>query len=346
MEDKIKLAVVGLRFGKNLLKSEYFGGKGRAEKYFQLTACCDIDKEKADSYGKQHNLNVYYDIDELLSSSDAEVVALFTGPNGRAKLLNKIITSGRDVITTKPFETDPQAAEKILKKARKLDRLIYMNSPNPMPPADVSQIIDWQNQYKLGHLVAVRFETWCRYNEQYDGSWYDDPEMCPLAPVFRLGIYGINDVLRFTSKPVKVQALGTRIFTRRKTDDNALLAISFEQGEIATFFASFCVSDNRPYPNKMTMNFEHATIQKNADLSVDVTSSTQLQLITSEDGRQITETAFVEQAKSSGCYMWEEFYKGFKNRNEPLVSDDIIVNSIKITQAMSEAASKGITVNL
>ena len=343
---KIKLAIVGLEFGLKLFEIEYFAGAGKAEKYFDLVACCDLDKEKSENYGNKYGLESYSDIDELLNKTDAEVVALFTGPNGRAKLIDKIISSGRDVITTKPFESDVQAARGIFEKAKSLGRLIYLNSPNPVPPADIAQIMDWQKNYDLGRLISVRFETWCNYREQYDGSWYDDPEKCPVAPVFRLGIYGINDVLRFTSKPVLVQALETQIFTQRNTSDNALLAVSFEEGEIATFFASFCIRDNKPYVNKLVLNFEHGTIQKNFDLSIDVVKSTQLQLVTSANGRMITETATVENTNVSGCYMWKEFYEGFKERKQPELAEDIIPNGIKITQAMKEAVSTGKAIRL
>jgi len=71
MDDKIKLAIVGLRFGSNLFATEYFG-QGAADEYFQLRACCDIDKDKADCYAKEYNLTAYYDIDMLLEQSDAQ----------------------------------------------------------------------------------------------------------------------------------------------------------------------------------------------------------------------------------------------------------------------------------
>jgi predicted dehydrogenase len=341
MTEKIKLAIVGLEFGLQLFKTEYFGGNDRAEKYFDLVACCDLDKDKASAYAQEHGIKAYYDMDAMLADTSAEIVALFTGPNGRAKMIDKIISSGRDVITTKPFENDAEEAARIIAKAKKIGRLIYLNSPNPVPPADIAQIMEWKDRYDLGRLIAIRHETWCNYREHYDGSWYDDPKKCPVAPVFRLGIYGINDVLRFTSAPAVVQAMETKIFTQRQTSDNALLAVSFEQGEIATFFASFCISDNKPYPDKLILNFERGTIQKNSDLSIDVMKSAQMQLVTSIEGRSITETAVVDRANASGCYMWDVFYQGFKNRTWPQLSDDIIPNGIKITQAMYKAVSTG-----
>lgn len=329
-----------------LFRLQYFSAQGKAAKYFDLVACCDIDKEKARQYAANNGVKAYYDIDDMLADKDIEVVGLFTGPNGRAALIDKIISAGKDVITTKPFETNVQAAVDVLAKAESLGRLIYLNSPNPVPPADIAQIIEWQKKYELGRLVSTRFETWCNYREDYDGSWYDDPKRCPLAPVFRLGIYGINDVLRFTSQPVAINALETQIFTKRKTSDNALLAVQFEQGEIATFFASFCVSDSRAYPDKLVLNFERGTIQKNSDLSLDSLKSCNLQIVTASDGHTLTETAIVDRENASGCYMWKEFYDGFRERKKPQLPKHIIPNSIKITQAMYEAVTEGKTVKL
>jgi len=346
MIKKTRIAIVGLEFGLNLFDIEYFPGKEKADKYFELIACCDMNRVKADAYGLKHGLKVYYDIDTMLCDGDIEVVCLFTGPNGRASLIDKVISSGRDVITTKPFEIDPQAAINVLKKADDLGRLIYLNSPNPVPPLDVAQIIAWRDKYNLGRLIALRFETWCNYRERSDGSWYDDPKKCPVAPVFRLGIYGINDVLRFTSKPVSVQAIETQIFTGRKTSDNALLAVSFEHGEIATFFASFCVADSRAYPDKLVLNFERGTIQKNSDLSADILRSVNMQLVTAVDGHTLTETVNVDRANGSGSYMWKEFYEGFKERKKPQLPPELIPNSIRITQAMYEASTTGKTVRL
>ena len=75
---------------------------------------------------------------------------------------------------------------------------------------------------------------WVNYCEQADGGWYDDPERCPVAPVFRLGIYIINNLAELFGEPEKVCALSSRILTGRPTADNADLAVLFKNGAIAT----------------------------------------------------------------------------------------------------------------
>jgi len=94
------------------------------------------------------------------------------------------------------------------------------------------------------------------------------------------------------------------------------------------------------------LNFERGTIQKNSDLSIDVMKSTQMQVVTSVNGRTITETATVERSQASGCYMWEQFYEGFNNRKWPELSNEIIPNGIRITQAMHEAVLTGRAIRL
>ena len=90
-------------------------------------------------------------------------------------MIRRIVSAGKDVITTKPFELDPRAARGALEEAAALGRVVHLNSPRPRLAADLRQILRWQQQYELGRPVAARAETWCSYREQADGSWYDDP---------------------------------------------------------------------------------------------------------------------------------------------------------------------------
>src|SRR5690606_1581322 len=95
-------------------------------------------------------------------------------------------------MTTKPFEVDPDAAADVLAEAQRLGRFVHLNSPTPVMPVDLQQVLDWRDRFDLGRPVGCRLETYASYHEQADGSWLDDPERCPAAPIFRLGIYLIN----------------------------------------------------------------------------------------------------------------------------------------------------------
>jgi len=232
--------------------------------HVQLVGLCDLDRAKAEALAQKHGgLPVYDDLDAVLAASDIDGVGLYCGPSGRAALLSKIINAGKHVMTTKPFEIDVAAAGAVLAEARALGRVIHLNSPNPGISPDLAIIAKWREQFDLGMPVAARAETWTHYRDQADGSWYDDPAKCPVAPVFRLGIYMINDLVRIFGRARRVSVLQSRLFTKRPTPDNAQLAIEFESGALANVFASFCVRDGDHYRDGAILNFERGTIYRN-----------------------------------------------------------------------------------
>src|SRR5262249_4882665 len=150
-------------------------------------------------------VRTYESLDEILADPVIPAVGLYTGPSRRADLLRKIIRAGKHVMTTKPFELDPHAALEVMQEARSRGCIVHLNSPAPVMPLDVSQIKQWQTEFRLGEPVACRADVWAGYREKADGSWCDDPELCPVAPIFRLGIYLINDLLEIFGPADEVQ---------------------------------------------------------------------------------------------------------------------------------------------
>jgi len=70
----------------------------------ELSAVCDIEKEKADALGKKYSANVYYDIDTLLDNeADVDVISICT-PNGlHAEQTIKSLKKGFHVLCEKPM---------------------------------------------------------------------------------------------------------------------------------------------------------------------------------------------------------------------------------------------------
>jgi predicted dehydrogenase len=247
--EKIRIGIVGLNFGICIVDDIV---NGDAAPFFTVAGVCDLNRERAAHISKKFSVRVIENLDDILAAEDIPVVGLFTAPSGRAKLMERILDAGKDIITTKPFELDAKEAEAVLQKARRLGRKIMLNSPSPLPSPDLRQILEWADIYNLGNIVACRCDTWASYRENADGTWYDSPNLCPVAPIFRLGIYLINDIARLMGKAKTVQVLHSQLLTKRPTPDNAQLGILFESGAIANVFASFCVEDGQYYKNSGT----------------------------------------------------------------------------------------------
>ena len=332
--------MVGLNFGKSVLRQIR---EGQARDYFNLAGICDFNQEKAKSLARELGVPVFASLEKLLEERELEAIGLFTPPAGRADLIEKCVRSGKHVMTTKPFELDPQKALSVLQFARQSQGVVHLNSPSAQLPKSLEQIRHWQAQHELGRPIACRADLWVSYREKPDGSWYDDPRRCPVAPVFRLGIYLINDLVRLLGMAEKVTLLESRLLTQRPTADNGQLGILFKNGTLANIFSSFCIGDGDSYHQGLVLNYERGTVyfQQGPLVRNQWKGETRITLAMGERGRP----RFVEEALfdvGNGVYQWENFYRAIRGETiEGEVTPEEIVEGIKIIQAMTRASEAG-----
>jgi predicted dehydrogenase len=336
--DPIPIAVIGLHFGRALCD---WLKKSDAAPYVRLVAVCDREAPKAEQAARELGVRCFTDLAALLADPTIPAVGLYTGPNGRAALLERCLAAGKHVMTTKPFERDAAAAARVLASARRQQRVLHLNSPSPRPP-DLELIRTWMREFDLGRPVAARGEVWASYREQPDGSWYDDPAACPLPPIYRLGIYVINDLIALLGRPAALSAQATRLFTGRPTPDHAQLGIRFAGGELAQLFASFCIGDGDPYRNGLVLHCERGTIYRN--IGAEREGACDLRVVRWHDGkREVAARATLPAL--SGDYDWALFQRAV--HGEAIHSDPItVVGGIQVVSAMAEAAASGREVDL
>jgi predicted dehydrogenase len=335
----LPLAIVGLSFGKYIIGSMR---SSKASDYFKLRGVSDLRRNLSEETAAEYGVKAYASIEEILEDDSIAVVGLYTQPYGRAKLLREILRAGKDVMTTKPFELDAEEAEDILHEAQSLGRVIHLNSPCPEPTLDLAQIETWVEEFNLGRLVGARGEVWAPYSEKADGSWMDDPMLCPGGAMMRLGIYLINDIIRLAGPVEQVNVIGSRVRTGRPTPDNALLTLACASGCLASVYASFCVDDGDRYSNGLTLNYERGTIYRNVGPESTLPkcdySSLSLVMRQGEKRRIVAENSFNEY---SGIYQWEKFYRAIVKHES--ISDNYIqkiVVGVKVLEAM-----RGLTVS-
>ena len=345
--EKVKIAIVGLNFG-NAIVRKLLELEAKGESPMEIAGICDTNPERFAVVERSNGRTFrhYASVDEVLADPEVEAVGLFIGPNGRAKVIRKILAAGKDVMTTKPFEADPAEAKAILAEARALGRIVHANSPAPGLPDDLASIARWREERGLGQPVAAYCETYANYRESPDGSWYDDPALCPVAPVLRIGIYLLNDLVWLFGRAASVAVQETRLFTKRPTSDNATLSIRFESGALATVFASFCVRDGSPWGNQLVVHFENGTVFRNMAVARREDGGAEMELVVADpaDERGCAQRSVhaerVVARRVSGSYDWEGFAKAV--RREPdapaYADDDLVVEPIRILVAMKKAA--------
>ena len=337
---KINIAVVGLNWGQMIIDEHFINGP--ASPYFKLAAVCRREKALADACAAKYGVKAYYDLGTLLADPEIDAICLMTGPVGRAELIDQIIGAGKQVMTTKPIEVDPAAAMAVLLKAKQLKRVVHLNSPTPTLSPDLMQIKRWEKDLEMGRPVAVRADIWSSYREAPDGGWYDDPMRCPVAPIFRLGIYLINDLIRLFGEPESVCVMSSRLFTGRPTPDNAQLGLKFKNGVLATVFASFCVNDGQWWLSSLTMNYENGTIYRNVRpvKTGQARQQPEMTAVVRRDGKSVSHSAIA--AGSTEDYQWDVFYRAING--EPIPGETTpseIVSGLKVIEAMARAEKSG-----
>ena len=334
---KINIGFVGLNFGHWVIEEQILTGFGAP--LFQLMGVCDQDAALLKSRAAQYGVRAFDSLDSILTEKNIDVIGLFTPPVGRADLVRRVIRAGKHVITTKPFERNSAAALAVLQEARSLGRTVHINSPGPLLTADWQQVEHWRQQYSLGRPVAAHFSTWASYREKPDGTWLDDPERCPVAPIFRLGIYSINDMVRLLGPAESVQVAGTRLMTGRATSDNAHLTLQFKNGAIGGIFASFCVNDGNAYADTMVLNFENGTVYINAGAPAQSREMVPLQLVMrAGETCRVVDQAVVSRAKRAGSYQWDVLHRAIGGEQiEHMVTPEQVAQAIAIVEAMAKA---------
>ncbi len=340
MLKKINVGVTGLHFGHEIIKEHLIAGA--AAPYFRLAGVCDRIRTRADALAAQYGVKAHYDMASLLADPDIQAVCLMTDPFGRAQIIEQIIDAGKHVMTTKPFEVDGDAAIAALRHARERGIVVHLNSPTPRWSPDLARIKAWESACQLGRPIAARAEVWVKYNETADGTWYDDPAQCPVAPIFRLGIYLINDLVALLGQPESVSVMHSRILTGRPTPDNAQLSIRFKNGALANIFASFAIDDGQRWLYPMTVNYENGTVYRNVrpgnfEARRD---NPEISLVVRRDGKPVSKTVVADGGTED--YQWEAFYKAINGEpSENEATPEEMVAGIRVIEAMVRAEKSG-----
>jgi predicted dehydrogenase len=308
----------------------------------RVSGVCDLNMDKARALAAELEVPVYAGLEAVLADPTVEAVGVFTGPAGRGRLLERILDAGRHVMTTKPFELDPAEAARALAAAARNGRALHLNSPAPMPSADLAQIRRWMADGRLGRPVSLHARTWADYREQADGSWLDDPMLCPGGPLFRLGVYFLNDFASLPGKPVEVQVQQSRLRTGRPTADNAQISIVYEGGALANIFASFCVGDGHPYRDEVTLACEHGTIRRWMVRTGAIDMSRDHAVVELQRAGEPPEQRVTGPGDYAGWYGWDAFHAAVRGLDGAVMHDAAAtLAGVRLLAALKRAALSG-----
>ena len=260
-DDPLRTAAVGMHFGAGE------SARLRDDAHMELVKVCDLREDRARRASDKLGVPYTLELGEILADDTIEAVALFVQPAGRGRLIRTVAQAGKHLITTKPFERSVSEAVAAHEAVERTGVAAMVNSPPPFYVGGYAPVREAIASGRLPVVTTASAFVWGNYGPtEPDGSWYDDPEACPAAPIYRLGIYAINFFNVFLGRPVSVTVQEGRIQTRRPTSDIAVATIQYESGAIASITASLSVG-GPPYPNALQLAGPAGVLQLNPTLS-------------------------------------------------------------------------------
>jgi len=338
--ERLPIGIVGLDFGRAVIEQQLVRGPG--EPFYHVAAVCDSNTEKVHAMSDRYGARAYHDVNVLLADPEVEAVGLFTGPLGRAALIQKIIRARKDVITNNPLDLDPHKTMRVLEEAKTAGRVVHLNSPTPVVPADLQQIAVWQRRYDLGRPLNARAENWSSPGEHVEGAWYDNPRRCPIIPILRLGVCAINDLVRIFGQGDAVQVIQSRQFTQHPTPDHACATIRFRGGAIASVSTCLCPGMPGAHHQTFIVNYQNGSIIRKNTPGDKGKVEMVLRRPRNEGAQPLIKRGVFNKSECSGHYQWEAFYQA--TRGEASMDDNVreqIVSGVKILGALAKSQASG-----
>lgn len=335
----VRLVIVGANFGAKIARQL----QASATDSVLVAGVCDLDEAKAAALSAELGATLYPHLDAVLADRSVDAVGVFTGPVGRGRLIERIVAAGKDVMSTKPFELEPAEATRAFRAAARHDRVLHLNSPAPTPAGDLARIRGWLADGTLGRPVAMRAQTWADYHEHADGSWLDDPRRCPAGPLFRLGVYFLNDFSALLGRPLEVHVQHTRVRTGRPSADNAQISIRYESGALGNIFASFCVGDGQPYRDEVVLACERGTVRRWMARTGSIDMHEDRAVVELQRPGKPLERFTTEPGDYAGWYNWRAFHAAVRGLPGAVRRDSGETEAgVRLLHAMARSAMSGV----
>ena len=137
------------------------------ENFGSIAAVCDIDKEKADKFGKKYNSKIFYNVNDLIKSNiNADVVSICS-PNGlHAQHSIASLKAGYNVLCEKPMAINSIDCGLMIQQAEKSNKRLFVikqNRFNP-PVVELKKLLD---NNILGQVYSVQLNCFWNRNAEY-----------------------------------------------------------------------------------------------------------------------------------------------------------------------------------
>jgi predicted dehydrogenase len=238
MKQKMRLGIIG----GGLMGREAASAFGRwfvLENFpvqAELVAVCDLQDKLLEWFKQVPTVKLLTkDHQELLRSSDVDVVYVAVPHNLHEKMYLDVLNSGKDLLAEKPFGIDLKAAKTIHGAIAKSGRFVRCSSEFPFLPG-AQRAMQYVQSGKIGRIMEIHSGFWHASDMDPNKAvnWKrQNKTNGEIGVMGDLGMHVVHVPFRLGWKPLRVYAQLQKIYTQRPdgkggmapcdTWDNAML---------------------------------------------------------------------------------------------------------------------------
>jgi predicted dehydrogenase len=302
---------------------------------------CDVNERRARKVGDENGVPWSTSYEEVLERHDLEAVLLYTPPHLHAEHIRMAADAGKGVRVTKPLERSSKAASAALRYAEERGIIVVADSPPPRYTGMYRLFRDLIESGDLGKVVTAHTYTGSFYDNVHpDGTWYDDPQLCPGGPIYRLGIYGINMFNVLLGKPRLVTATQSWVRSTRPTPDTGSVTIVYANGATVNVVNSLSWGGSA-YPDTTIVWGTEGMLIHNATFEGLGGGKPTTLLRTKKEVREL------KPGKTAGAVSEDRYFATLvREGGPPEISPSHAVDSVRVVEAVSRSLEEGKTVEL
>ena len=199
--------------GCGAISNAYFDGLKPFAQYAAITACADLDLERARAKAAEHGVKKAYSVAELLADPEVDAVLNLTIPGAHASVNLQAVQAGKHAYCEKPFSLSYKEGRKVLAEAQKR-KLRVGCAPDTVLGGGIQTCRQLIDSGAIGKPTAMTANMLGHGHE----SWHPSPEFYYKAgggPLFDMGPYYLTSLVTLLGPVKSVSALAKTTFKER-----------------------------------------------------------------------------------------------------------------------------------
>jgi len=181
------------------------------------------------------NARKFNDFDVALKELNPDIVSINSLPDTHAEFAIKAMEAGAHVFVEKPLAESVESAQAVVDTARRTGRKLVVGYILRQHPSWIRFI---EIARELGTPLVFRMNL----NQQSNGeTWaWHKRLMDSFPPIVDCGVHYVDVMCQMTkAKPIRVQAMGTRLTDEVKEYNYGVLQVAFDDGSVGWYEAGW-----------------------------------------------------------------------------------------------------------